>query len=156
MDQFPSRERSSALALEPRVSAIVVTRHASATALDLCLRSALAEPWIDDLVVVDHGNSEDVSSALRALQADRRDVRLVTVSPARSMSAAANAGAAKARGRWLLFLDPNVVVQRGAVARMAAAGGGVAAPWIVGGRLTDTKVIATPKFVNIQFKKSSV
>jgi GT2 family glycosyltransferase len=37
----------------------------------------------------------------------------------------------------VLFLDPNVVLQRGAVARMAAAGGGARAPWIVGGRLTD-------------------
>lgn len=138
MDQFPSRERSSALALEPRVSAIVVTRNANPAALDLCLRSALAEPWIDDLVIVDNGNSPEMSSALRALQADRRDVHIVAVSSSRSMAAAANAGAAKARGRWLLFLEPDVVVQRGAVARMAAAGGGASAPWIVGGRLTDT------------------
>ena len=56
-----------------------------------------------------------------------------------SSAAAANLGASKARGRWLLFLDPHVVLQRGAVARMAAAGGGARTPWIVGGRLTDTE-----------------
>jgi GT2 family glycosyltransferase len=124
------------------VSAVVVVRDARAGAqapLDLCLRSALAEPWIDDLVIVDHGNAPDVSAMLRALQADRRDVRVVTVEAGESSAAAANAGAENALGRWLLFLDPDVVLQRGAVARMAAAGGGARTPWIVGGRLTDTE-----------------
>lgn len=116
----------------------MVVRDANPAALDLCLRSALAEPWIDDVVIVDHGNTPSISSALRALQADRRDVRVVSVSPDKSRSLAANLGAAQARGRWLLFLDPGVVLQRGAVARMAAAGGGARTPWIVGGRLTDT------------------
>ena len=78
MDKFPSRERSATVALEPRVSAIVVTRN-TGQSLDLCLRSALAEPWIDDLVIVDHGNPRRKSPRdLRALQADRRDVKVVT------------------------------------------------------------------------------
>lgn len=142
MDKFPSRERSTAAALEPRVSAVVVARNVPAnasgqSALDLCLRSALAEPWVDDLVVVDHGNPAPVSSALRALHLDRRDVTVVSAAPSLSSAAAANLGARAARGRWLLFLDSDVVLQRGGVARMAAAGGGARAPWIVGGRLTD-------------------
>src|SRR5262245_12121096 len=77
VDHFPSRERSAAAALEPRVSAIVVTRNAGPS-LDLCIRSALVEDWIDDVVIVDAGNPEAVSSALRALQADRRDVKIIT------------------------------------------------------------------------------
>ena len=53
---------STSQALEPRVSAVVVAQRraqgpAGFAPLDLCLRSALAEPWIDDLVVVDHGNA---------------------------------------------------------------------------------------------------
>ena len=138
MDRFPSRERSATVALEPRVSAVVVTRGAGAS-LDLCIRSALAEPWIDDVVIVDVGNPPEVSSALRALQADRRDVKIVRAARDVGQAAACNLGAEQARGRWLLFLDPHVVLQRGAVARMAAAGGGARTPWIVGGRLTDTQ-----------------
>lgn len=140
MDKFPSRERSAAATLELRASAIIVVAGVRATGrapLDLCIRSALAEPWIDDVVIVDHGNAPEISSYMRALQADRRDVKLVAARRAMSAPAAMNLGAQHARGRWLLFLDPNVVLQRGAVARMAAAGGGAHGPWIVGGRLTD-------------------
>jgi GT2 family glycosyltransferase len=74
---------------------------------------------------------------LRALQADRRDMQLAAADKGLSFAAAANLGARHARGRWLLFLDPHVVLQRGAVARLAAAGGGANTLWIVGGRLTD-------------------
>ncbi len=142
MDKFPSRERSLAATLEPRVSAIVVAQklraHASHQApLDLCLRSALAEPWIDDVVIVDQDNEAELSSALRAFQADRRDVRLVTAPKQMSAAAAANLGAANARGRWLLFLAPDVVLQRGAVERLAAAAREAKTPCVLGGRLTD-------------------
>lgn len=142
MDKFPSRERSAAVAVEARVSAVVVANRANA-ALDLCLRSAMAEPWIDEVVIIDHANAPEVSSNLRSLQADRRDVKVVPTAtadgaPKLSSAALANLGAMHARGRWLLFLDPGVVLKRGAVARMAAAGGEARTPWIVGGRLTGT------------------
>ncbi len=130
------------MALEPRVSAVVVVQdvqRAGLAQLDLCLRGALAEPWIDDLVIVDCGTSPEVAATLRSFQADRRDVKLVVAEAGANPVAAANFGARHARGRWILFLDPDVVLQRGAVARMAAAGGGAPTPWIVGGRLTDTE-----------------
>ncbi|MBI3437756.1 MAG: glycosyltransferase family 2 protein [Proteobacteria bacterium] len=143
MDKFPSHERESAVALEPRVSAIVVVRNVRSVsaqhALDLSLRAALAEPWIDDLVMVDAGNAPAVSSSLRALQMDRRDVKVVVAPSGASAGAAANLGAEQARGRWFLFLAPSVVLQRGAAERLAAAGGSAKAPWIAGGRLTDAE-----------------
>lgn len=142
MDRHPSRARSAHATLEPRVSAIVVAHkvrpNASGRApLDLCLRSALAEDWIDELVIVDHDNAEEISSTLRAFQADRRDVHVVCADASLSTAAAANVGAEAALGRWLLFLNADVVLQRGAVARLAAAGGEAQQPWIVGGRLLD-------------------
>lgn len=124
------------------MSAIVVAHKVRANVsgrapLDLCLRSALAEDWIDELVIVDHDNTDDISSMLRAFQADRRDVQVVSADASLSVAAAANVGAEAALGRWLLFLNADVVLQRGAVARLAAAGGEAKQPWIVGGRLLD-------------------
>ena len=142
MDKFPSRARSAAATLGVRVSAIVVAHGVRSSVsgqapLDLCLRSALAEEWIDELIIVDHANPEDISSRLRAFEADRRDVHVVRADASLSTAAAANIGAEAALGRWLLFLDADVVLQRGAVARLAAAGGDARDPWIVGGRLLD-------------------
>lgn len=137
MDHNPSRAQTQAADLAPRVSAVVVTRHTGQT-LELCLRSALAEPWIDELIVIDNGNPAQVSSALRALEADRRDVHLIKPKRELGIAEALNVGAGRAKGRWILFIDPHVVLQRGAAERMVAAGGGVRSPWIVGGRLTDT------------------
>lgn len=142
MDKFPSRERATHAALEPRVSAIVVVgpvrvHGGRQSPLELCLRGVLAEPWIDDVVIVDHGAPQRVSSMLRALRADRRDVSIVSAEAKAGAARAANLGASHARGRWLLFLDPEVVLRRGAVERMAAAGGQASSPWIVGGRLTN-------------------
>lgn len=140
MDRFPQRERQASSALATRVSAIVVVRAARVSGqspLELCLRGALSEPWIDELVIVDRGCSPAVAKELRALQADRRDVKLVVCDGGWSVADAANLGAENASGRWLLFLDQHVVLRRGAVERMVAAGGGAPAPWVVGGRLSD-------------------
>lgn len=142
LDKFPSRERQSALAMATRVSAIVVVgrdapRVHGQAPLDLCLRSLLNEPWVDELILVDRGAPRLVGAALRSLGADRRDVRVVVAAPRGSFAAAANLGAGQATGRWLFFLDPHIVIKRGAVVRLTAAGGGVRGPWTVGGRLTD-------------------
>ena len=142
VEKFPSRERSAAQTLQPRVSAVVVVRRlkstpAAAMQLDLCLRSVLAEPWTDELIVVDLDNDPEVSSMLRAFQADRRDVKLVVADKAASVASALNAGAKQGRGRWLLFLSPDVVLQRGAVQRLASAGAEARTPCVIGGRLTD-------------------
>jgi N-acetylglucosaminyl-diphospho-decaprenol L-rhamnosyltransferase len=141
VDEFSSRERLSAVSLEPRVSAIVVVRHmrklSGHAPLDLCLRSVITEPMIEDVVIVDQKNAPEISMALRALQADRRDVKVISAPASATYAAAANLGANEARGRWLLFLDPHVVLQRGAIARMASAGDQAQKPCIVGGRLTD-------------------
>ncbi len=142
LDRHPSRARSASATLQPRVSAIVVAHKVRPSSsgrapLDLCLRSALAEDWIDELVIVDHDNFEEISSMLRGFEADRRDVKVVQADASLSLAAAANIGANAALGRWLLFLNADVVLQRGAVSRLAAAGGGAQQPWIVGGRLLD-------------------
>jgi GT2 family glycosyltransferase len=132
-----SQQRAQRIRDDVRVTAVVVTRH-TGQRLEMCLRSIFAEPWIDEVVIVDNGNPAPVSSALRALQADRMDVKLAPIKRGASLAAAANLGAQKATGRWLLFIDPTVVVQRGAVERMVLVGHHARSPWIVGGRLTDS------------------
>lgn len=138
MDPKASRTNRVVAAMGVRVSAVVVTHH-TGQPLELCLRSLFAEPWVDEVVIVDNGNPEEVASSLRALQADRRDVLLVQGHGNVGFSRGCNLGAAAARGAYLLFVNPDVVLHRGAVERMVQAGQGAPSPWIVGGRLLDRK-----------------
>lgn len=121
----------------PRVTAVVVAG-AEARALELCLRAALADPWVDELVVVDVGLPAPLAASVRSLKADRRDLTLLRA-PGVARAEACNLGAAHARGRWLFFLDPGVVLRRGAAAKLVSAGRRAPAPWVSGGKLLDSK-----------------
>lgn len=119
-----------------RLSAIVTAQNAGAATLELCLTSLLTDQSVDEVVIVDAGAPAPLASALRALSADRRDVRLVTFreeGPRFDLAQALNQGAGAAQGRWLLFVDPDVVVQPGAVDRMLKAGRLARAPAAIGG-----------------------
>lgn len=137
MDPKASRQTTQAADAAIRVSAIVAATPSGRT-LDLALRAALADPWVDEIVIVDTGAPPSVASHLRALKADRRDVALIQAK-GKGFAEAVNLGAQKARGRWLLFLDPSVVLKRGAAQRLVAAGRGSASPWVVSGKLLDSK-----------------
>jgi len=116
----------------PRLSAVVVTQN-SGHALEFCLSSLLSEQAIDEVIIVDNGERQEVASALRALSADRRDVRLLqghgNVGSAQGM----NLGAGQAGGGWLLFVHPEVVLQPGAVDRLMRAGRHARAPAAIRG-----------------------
>jgi hypothetical protein len=107
--------------------------------LDHCLRSVLNDPWVDETIVVDIGLPADVASWLRSLRADRRDVSLVRGQSSISFAEGCNLGGQLARGRWLLFVHSDVILMKGAVARMVAAGRTAESPWIVGARVVDAQ-----------------
>lgn len=132
MTPRPTRSPSAAVRPSPRVSALVATEGAG-EALDFCLAGLLSDVGIDEVVVVDSGESADVGSALRALAADRRDVRLVQPRKVLAKAAALNCGVDAARGRWVLIVDPGVVIQPGAVERLLRAGRQAKSPAAIGG-----------------------
>ncbi|MBY0448095.1 MAG: glycosyltransferase [Hyphomonadaceae bacterium] len=132
MTPRPSRSTSAPVRPTPRVSAVVAAGGAG-DALDFCLAGLLSDVGIDEVVVVDAGEASDVASALRALAADRRDVRLVQPRTALAKAAALNCGVEAARGRWVLIVDPSVVVQPGAVERMLRANRQAKAPAAISG-----------------------
>ncbi len=85
-----------------------------------------------EVVVVDDG-SRDGTAGLLAAAAARPGARLRVVSPGRNVgrARARNLGARAARGRWILFLDDDIVAPPGLLAaHLDAAGGpsGVAGP----------------------------
>jgi GT2 family glycosyltransferase len=138
MDPKAQRARTADIEPDARVSAIIVA-HGDKRPIDLCQRSVLAETWVDELILVDAGLSLAEASRLRAFQADRRDVSLLKAPAGSTAPAARNFAAAHARGRWLLFVDPDVTLRRGAVEQLLRAGRDAPSPWVAGPRVVDTR-----------------
>ncbi len=86
------------------------------------VRSALLEPACDvELIVVDDGSPEPVSSMLEPL----RDPRLRVLRVAHGgASRARNAGIAEARASWVRFVDADDVYVRGSTAALLALAAG--------------------------------
>ena len=68
MDPKATRSTSAVTETDVRVSAIVVVaQDAGSASLDLCLRSVLSDPWVDELILVDAGADAQIGSTMRAL-----------------------------------------------------------------------------------------
>lgn len=98
----------------PRTSLVIPVRD-GADSLGACLRAARAAMGPhDELIVVDDGSQDGSGPLARSAGAT-----LITTPP-RGAASARNAGAARARGRWLVFLDADVVLEAQALARLLA------------------------------------
>ncbi len=131
----PTR-RTIDLVPEPRVSAIVVTFN-TGDALWECLDAALKDPWIDELIVVNNGNPLAVTQRLEQFAATRPEVALITGHGNIGFGAACNLAARRARGHWVLMLNPDAVIEPGSAEAMAQATRGRVGPTVVGGLLQN-------------------
>jgi hypothetical protein len=110
------------------VSAVIVN-YESGPRLRDCIRSLREQPALVETIVVDNGSKDGSAAAALASFPD-----LVLVDPGRNLGFAggANAGARLARGRLLLFLNPDTELPPATVGTLAAAfdraGVGVAGP----------------------------
>jgi GT2 family glycosyltransferase len=97
------------------VSAVIVNYESGAELRD-CLQSLRDQAGLLETIVVDNGSADGSISAARRTFPD-----LVLVEPGRNVGFAggANAGARVARGRLLLFLNPDVRLAPPAIKRLA-------------------------------------
>ncbi len=101
------------------VSVVIPVKNAAAFIRE-AIESALAQDDVAEVIVVDDGSTDETTAIVRAI----RDERLRTVrNDSAGVSAARNLGARMAAGRWLLFLDADDRLRRGAVAALIAAAG---------------------------------
>lgn len=101
--------------------AVIIPSYNAGHTLAETLQSAIGQPGLCELVVVDDGSSDDTAAiARRYLPAGQ-----VIEGPNRGVSAARNRGIAATRSKWLLFLDaddlltPATIEQRLALADQA-------------------------------------
>ncbi|MBI2963626.1 MAG: glycosyltransferase family 2 protein [Deltaproteobacteria bacterium] len=118
-------------ATDPAVSVIVPVFNRLELTLQ-CLTALRANTGAGyEVLVVDDGSSDGTAEALRAI----RGLRVLEHGANRGFAAACNAGAAAARGRYLLFLNNDTVPQGGWLESMVAAAESDRTIGIVGAKL---------------------
>jgi GT2 family glycosyltransferase len=120
-----------------RAVSVVMVVYMTGEALEQSLACVLADPLVDELVVVDNGSQPREAERLRALA--ERDGRVTLLAGHGNIGFArgANLGAARARGDLLVFLNPDAFLQPGCVAELVREIEDRPVPCIVGGRVLN-------------------
>lgn len=92
--------------------AIVIPAYNAGRTLAETIRSALDQPGVAEIVVIDDGSTDDTLAVARSFSPS---VRVLT-GPNRGASAARNRGIAETRSEWLLFLDADDLLTPGTIA----------------------------------------
>lgn len=117
-----------------RISVVVVSYYTGA-ALFECLQAVLADPDVFELILVDNGNPESTRERLWSFANKRARVRILQGQGNVGFGRACNYGAKIAKGEYILFLNPDAIIEKGAVLKMAEHSDLLQNPSIVGGYL---------------------
>lgn len=115
------------------VTAIVVSYHTGPILGD-CLK-ALAGEAVGEVILVNNGNPDGAVEA--AVAAMGREVRILTGHGNIGFAAACNLGAKAATGEYLLFLNPDAIMDKGGVSQLLADSKDLARPWLMGALLLN-------------------
>lgn len=123
--------------VRPRVSVVMVV-YQTGEALIKSIEHVLAEPLVDEFVIIDNGSPPDEAERLRAL--GRTEARVVLQQGHGNVGFArgANLGAETARGEYIVFLNPDANLQLGCVEALVAAFENQPVPTVVGARVMNT------------------
>lgn len=115
---------------------VVMVVYRTGPALRESIARVLADPGVDEFVIIDNGSTPD-EEALQDAAAQHRKVVLKRGHGNVGFAAGANRGAAAACGRTLVFLNPDAFLQPGCIAQLKAGLVGRPSPCIVGARVLN-------------------
>jgi len=133
----PAHSRVATLAIKPRLSLVMVV-YMTGPALMESVRHVLAEPGVEEFIIVDNGSSLADAAWLRELARREPRVRLLQGLGNIGFARAANLGAAAAKGQALIFLNPDAFLTPGAVTALRDAARDRPSPCIIGARVFNT------------------
>ena len=121
-----------------RTVSVVMVVYMTGEALAESLACVLADPQVDEFVIVDNGSTPGEAGRLAALAARDGRVKLVSGHGNIGFAKGANLGARTAAGDLLVFLNPDAFLQPGCIAALVReAEASRLAPCIVGGRILN-------------------
>lgn len=133
--QKSARDHEFAAAREGlTISAIVVSYQTGPVLLE-CLEALEADRDIAEIVLVDNGNPPEVGIELQRRRGRSHKLKVTGGGENRGFAAGVNLGAKLATGDRLLILNPDAILQAGAVDALEAARAIGLEPMVVGGRI---------------------
>lgn len=118
------------------VSVIMIVFHTGRVLFE-AIERVLTEPQVKQFIIIDNGSSEKVARKLRELTEEYEHVLLVQGHGNIGFGKAANLGAHLANQPWLVFLNPDAMLQPNCIRRLVQAARGKPSPCIVGSRLLN-------------------
>jgi GT2 family glycosyltransferase len=106
---------------DPELTTVITVNFDAGRHLAACARSVLASTAPVELVVADNGSTDGSLDALRTAVGSDPRVRILEIGANVGFAKANNRALALSRGGWLLFLNPDCVVEPDTVARLKAA-----------------------------------
>lgn len=123
--------------VRPRISIVMVV-YQTGEALVESIAHVLAEPLVDEFVIVDNGSPAGEAERLRKLGMSEPRVVLRQGHGNIGFARGANLGAETARGEYIVFLNPDANLQDGCVEALVAAFMGQPVPTVIGARVMNT------------------
>jgi N-acetylglucosaminyl-diphospho-decaprenol L-rhamnosyltransferase len=118
-------------------TSVVMVSYFTGPVLTLAIDAVLSQPGLCDLVVVDNGNPPEVMAELDARAAEDKRLVVITGHGNIGFAAGCNLGARRARGEFLLLLNPDCQLMPDTLMRLMAEGAGLAPRWMLGCRLEN-------------------
>jgi GT2 family glycosyltransferase len=118
-------------------ASVVLVAYMTGESLFPSIDSALAQPEVAEVVVVDNGSTPEDAARLSELAARSDRLQLVTGQGNVGFARGANLGARAARGDLLVFLNPDAFLGPGGVTALAAALAGRPSPSLAGARILN-------------------
>ena len=98
----------------------------------------LAAPGIDEIVLVNHGNPPELIRRLREMAAGTDRFVLIETGSNLGFARGCNIGALRASGEYVLFLNPDAVLEPGVTRRLKASAGALGdSLWVIGARIAN-------------------
>lgn len=121
----------------PEVSVIMVVFR-TGPALFSAIPHVLAEPLVDEFVVVDNGSTPEDEIKLQQIADAEPRFRLVQGHGNIGFARGCNLGARTAKGRHIVILNPDAYLQPGCISSLIKAGEQFPSPTVVGARVLNT------------------
>lgn len=119
----------------PNSVSLIIVNYNAGDFLAACVASALSQ--VDDLVVVDNASTDSSLAQLEAVFPGERKLRIICNRENLGFAAACNIGVDNSAGSYLLFLNPDCVLEPDSVKRLFRALEDYPDAGMVGGLLVD-------------------